>query len=232
MDLISSADRGYLDGCAENIFIENTRKLLIIKDIVIWALPGGRSVGNIFGLLSKREDLEWSRVHFFMADERLVPIDDSESNFKLLYEILLQPLLKRGRITRNNIHPFIYHKEKDDAGTGIYKKELVSLGGKYDLLLLSSGEDGHVAGLYPDHDSIKNDSSYFIKIEDSPKPPPLRMSSSRTLLSRSNTAVLLFYGTAKKDALDMFNDDSLTVEQCPAKLVTRVRNHYVITDQK
>jgi hypothetical protein len=60
----------------------------------------------------------------------------------------------------------------------------------------------------------------------------MRMSSSRNLLLQSDTAVLLFYGGAKKDALHMFNNDSLTIEKCPAKLVSHIKNPYVLTDQK
>lgn len=232
MDLIYNEEQDYLNGCAGNIFVENSRNLLKVKDTVIWALPGGRSVGKIFDFLAQRKDLEWDKIHVFMTDERLVPINDRESNFKLLEERLLQPLLNGGSIKRKNIHPFIYLPEEEDTGIATYEKELVRLGGKYDLLLLSSGEDGHIAGLYPDHDSVKNSSPYFIKIDDSPKPPPMRMSSSRKLLTRSDTSVLLFYGSAKKDALAMFNDGSLTFEQCPAKLVSRIKNSYVLTDQK
>lgn len=232
MDLTYNSDRKYLNERAVDIFIDSTKNLLKIKDNVIWALPGGRSVGNIFDLLSERDDTDWKRIHFFMADERLVPTSDRESNFRLLMERLLNPLLSKDKITRYNIHPFIYRPKENEAGIDMYERELAELGGKYDVVLLSSGEDGHIAGLYPDHDSIRDGARYFIKMDNSPKPPPMRMSSSRNLLSVCDTAVLLFYGTGKKNALDMFKDSSLTIEQCPAKLVSLIKNSYVLTDQE
>jgi len=231
MDIIYNPDRKYLDCLAADILVADAKKLLGKKDKVVWALPGGRSVGGIFDILSESVSLDWKRIHFFMADERLVPIDDMESNFGLLMEKLLYPLLRKGNITRKNMHPFIYRKKEKDAGLRTYKRELIKLGGKYDAVLLSSGEDGHIAGLYPDHNSIRDDSKYFIKMDNSPKPPPRRMTSSRNLLVCSQMAVLLFFGKGKKYALNMFKDSKLTIEQCPARIVSLIDKSYVLTDQ-
>jgi len=232
MELIYNPDLTYLDIAAADIIAHSTRSVLKTRHEAIWALPGGRSVGNIFERLSERDDVEWGRVHFFMADERLVSIEDSHSNFRLLIERILYPLLEEKKITRSNMHPFIYRPQEDDVGTLHYEKELLRYGGKYDLLLLSSGEDGHIAGLYPHHHSVMSPERFFITMDDSPKPPPGRMSSSRNLLLSADTAVLLFYGKGKKNALAMFKDDKLTFEQCPAKVVQEIKNSFVLTDQK
>ena len=231
MDITYNPDRKYLECLAADILAAHTKKLLEEKDEAVWALPGGRSVGGIFDILSENADLDWSRIHFFMADERLVPVDETESNFRLLMERLLYPLLKRGKTFKKNMHPFIYRKNDKDSGLRIYKRELIKFGGKYDAVLLSSGEDGHIAGLYPDHSSIRDNAKYFIKMDNSPKPPPERMTSSRNLLASSLMAVLLFFGKGKKDALNMFRDSKLAIEKCPAKIVSLIEKSYVLTDQ-
>jgi len=71
---------------------------------------------------------------------------------------------------------------------------------KFDLILISSGEDGHVAALFPNHHSVRKQAEYFLTMNDSPKPPPERMTASLSLLKRSTIALVLFYGEGKKDA--------------------------------
>ena len=67
MELIYNPDLTYLDIAAADIIAHSTRSVLKTRHEAIWALPGGRSVGNIFERLSERDDVEWGRVHFFMA---------------------------------------------------------------------------------------------------------------------------------------------------------------------
>jgi 6-phosphogluconolactonase len=102
----------------------------------------------------------------------------------------------------------------------------------YDIALLSSGEDGHIAGLFPEHNTIRDDSDFYIKTNNSPKPPAGRMSSSRKLLARSGSMLLLFYGPGKKLAYHKFTDRELPVENCPARLALEVKDSYILTDQE
>ena len=96
--------------------------------------------------------------------------------------------------------------------------------------MLSSGEDGHVAALFPDHHSIKDKSEYFFTMGDSPKPPPERMTASLSLLKKSTIAIVLFYGEDKKDAYERFHDENLSIYNCPAKFVEEVDEGYVGTN--
>jgi 6-phosphogluconolactonase len=162
----------------------------------------------------------------------MVPIENDNSNFKLILERLLYPLLIKKSISKKNIHPFILNEKEEDLGLVAYEKELARLQDYYDISLLSSGEDSHIAGLFPYHSTIRDNSAFYIKTDDSPKPPPGRMSSSRKLLARSDTAILVFYGPEKKPAFDNFLDNSLSIEKCPARIVLEVKNIYILTDQK
>ena len=117
-----------------------------------------------------------------------------------------------------------------DKGIDHYEQELKSLGGIFDIVLLSSGEDGHVAALYPDHHSINDDSDFFIELHDSPKLPKDRMSSSRKLILKAKTILVLFFGSVKLGAYKKFLDDNLDFSQCPAKLVQNIRDSYLLTD--
>lgn len=232
MEIIYKPDSAALDEIAVQLFVDTTKKSLEKKHFVVWALPGGRSVSAVFDKLSSINDIDWKRVHFFMVDERLVPVDDAESNYRLLKETLLDKLLEKDLITYNNIHPFIFRSGEKDLGTISYQAELEKFGGSYDLVLLSSGEDGHIAGLYPDHHSIKDDAPFFLTMDDSPKLPVCRMTSSRGLIQRSRSSILLFYGNAKRGALDLFRNNNISYVGCPAKITCQIKQSFVLTDQR
>ena len=232
MKISYNPDRAVLDSEASDFFADHTKKILDNKDIVLWAMPGGRSVSGIFRSLADRDDLPWERIHFFIIDERLVPAGDIESNYRLLDENLVGILLKKGKISTDNIHPFIFKPGENDYGSGEYEVELKRFGSQFDIILLSSGEDCHVAGIYPGHHSVKNKYKYFFTMDDSPKLPKDRMSSSRTLLQKSSAAVLLFYGDSKKNAFTDFLNNNITEIECPAKIVAKINDSLILTDQK
>ena len=220
IEAITDADENVLFDKAADLISEKITQLLETKAEIVLAVPGGRSVPKIF---DKLKNMPWDKVHIFMIDERLVPLDDEYSNFKLVAGHLLDA-------PRKNMHPFIYRPDTDDKGLHHYEDELKKHGGSYDIILLSSGEDGHVGALYPNHNSINNNAEFYITMEDSPKPPPARMSSSRKLLLRSKVAIILFMGTPKEEAYRKFLDESLPLEACPAKLAADIPECYIITN--
>lgn len=230
MSEIVNKDRKELDEKGANIIADSVNKLAKSQEYVVLAVPGGRSVSGIFTRL-KEKDIPWNKVHIFMVDERLVPIDHEESNFKLAKESFVADLIKQGKLPEQNIHPFIMDKEKETYGIGEYADELKQYGARYDIVLLSSGEDGHVGALYPNH-SIKDDAEFYIVMHDSPKLPKDRMTMSRQLLLKSKVAIILFFGEAKKQAYNKFKDESVSVIECPAKIVNKIPESYILTDIK
>ncbi len=97
-----------------------------------------------------------------------------------------------------------------DRGAKRYEEVLAKHGFRYDIILLSSGEDGHVGALYPHHHSIMDKHHGFIVMDDSPKPPPERMTSSLSLMQTADTALILFVGEAKREAYIKFNDAAVS----------------------
>lgn len=207
MDIIRGL-RIEMERAASGWIAERLSRSIEERGKAVLGIPGGRSVIGILRLL-REISLPWESVDIFLVDERMVPMDDPERN-----SALVGPHLK-GK----------FHQSVED-----YTTEFDRAGGTFDLILLSSGEDGHVASLFPNHPSIGNEEDGYIKVHDAPKPPPLRISASRALLSRSRSCVLLFFGDAKKDALQTFLDDDVTVTGCPAKLVGQIRASKVFTD--
>lgn len=203
----------------------------IEKEKILLGIPGGRSVQGIFSRL-KDADIDWSKVHLFWVDERCVPLDSGESNHKLAQETFLQPLIEAGKLPKENIHPYRHNNENPHRSLENYNNGFSSIGDSFDIVILGAGEDGHTASLFPDHPSIQDNSQGFIPVTDSPKPPKDRISASKELLARSDTAFILFLGEGKKDALKRFLDPGLTVNQCPAKVAQLAKHCFLLTDQE
>lgn len=229
--IIPCRDKYELESRAGDIISQSANGLLKGQKTVVLGIPGGRSVSGIFRRL-RGKSIPWGKIHVFMVDERLVPLDDPQSNFKLAREHLIDELLTRGILPSANVHPFVVDESRPDFGLSNYLNELLRHGGIYDIVLLSSGEDGHVAALYPEHHSINDESRAYIVFHDSPKPPKDRMSISRKLLTKSRIAILLFEGEIKRAAYAKFQDKLTDFKLCPAKLVLSIRDSYVLTDLK
>ncbi|MFN8392424.1 MAG: 6-phosphogluconolactonase [Bdellovibrionota bacterium] len=201
------------------------------KPHLLIGLCGGRSVSGLLQALMKQTTTMaplWPKLHFFLVDERMVPNDHPDSNFYLLNQELFLKLMEAGTIVAGQVHPYSF--EGQDRGTGKYAEEFFKLGTAFDLAILSAGEDGHVASLFPHHPGNQKAEPGFLIVEGSPKPPPTRMSASRTLLSRSLCNVLMFLGQEKLEAYKRFQDPQLTVEDCPAKLAQSATDSIVLTD--
>lgn len=222
-EMIIQGNQQLLAEKAADLLAIGMQNCLKKKDIAVVAVPGGRSVAKIFTYLREHE-LAWSQVHFFLLDERLVAHDHPESNYKLIKEHL------RGVEEKANCHPFVFVPEDPESGVENYKKKLDELGGTFDIVLASSGEDGHIASLFPNHHSVENRSNGFILMEDAPKMPPARVSASRELISQSDTGILLFLGAGKEAALHNFFNIYLSDVECPAKIMIKLNRYCLLTD--
>lgn len=201
------------------------KKILMTKKDAVVAVPGGRSVAAIFRVF-REFGLPWHHVHIFLLDERLVPPDHQESNYRLIREQMGDAL------PSEILHQFIYDEENPGLGIIDYEKQLQKVGGKFDLVLASSGEDGHIGSLFPNHHSVESKAHGYILIDDSPKLPRERMTASYSLMREAETGIILFFGEAKQNALRSFFNIHLSPIECPAKIMTKLERYYLLTDQE
>ena len=194
------------------------------QETVVVGVVGGTSVAGIYEHLKTLPIRVWSKVHIFLADDRQVPITDERSNGKLVYDTFVKDLVDRGDLPKENFHPYIH-----DNNVTEYCKAFKQQGGRFDLLILSAGEDGHIAGLFPDH-TIDYDNECFITFSDSPKPPAERMSATKETLLDAQYAVLVAFGETKRAALEKFLNPETEMSACPAKIVEHIPNASVFTD--
>jgi len=165
-----------------------------------------------------------SKLELFLIDERAVPLSSEESNFSILQKNLFLPLQEAGVISASQVHPFVLEEDASDFGASSYTATLRGLGEAFDVVLLGSGEDGHVAGLFPGV-SAETEAEYFFSFTGSPKPPSNRVSASRSLILRSGYVMLLFVGEGKREAYGLFKNG-----ETPSAMVREIENHTVVTD--
>ena len=145
------------DECATYVY-ETLSAALQQHERTTFAISGGNTPKLLFANLA-RADFDWSKVHFFWVDERCVPPDDDQSNFKLANEALLLP----AKVPHSNIHR-IHGELTPEEGAIRYIEEITlffALVEKqlpvFDLLHRGIGPDAHTASLFPGDPLIKND---------------------------------------------------------------------------
>jgi 6-phosphogluconolactonase len=132
------------------MWVKSMRETLKSKRWFDVALSGGSTPKRMYEILADEHSncISWDRTRFFWGDERNVPPDHPDSNFKMAYTALLGPL----KIPSENI--FRIQTELGDVENAAdeyentLKRELEN--GCFDLVLMGLGEDGHTASLFPD----------------------------------------------------------------------------------
>ncbi len=170
------------------------------------ALSGGRIALKFFTSVvaqTRAREISLGLVHFFWADERCVPPDDAESNFRAAHELLFAPL----RINDAQIHR-IHGEDSPEIAAQKATMDISHVAPKnsagqpvLDLIFLGMGEDGHVASLFPGKIEGKNSKEIFCAVKNSPKPPPDRVSLSYATIAAAREVWVLASGAGKETAL-------------------------------
>jgi 6-phosphogluconolactonase len=152
------------------------------------ALSGGSNVGQAYRLLGPKLD-DWSEVHLWYGDERVVPLDDPESTHRLATGTLDAP--------GATWHPLQVDLGCEGAAAA-YAEELGDT--VIDLALNGLGPDGHTASLFPGHPQL-HATGIAVCVRDSPKPPPERMTLTLGKLNEARRILMVVTGEQKADML-------------------------------
>uniref|UniRef100_A0A7N0U5D1 Probable 6-phosphogluconolactonase n=1 Tax=Kalanchoe fedtschenkoi TaxID=63787 RepID=A0A7N0U5D1_KALFE len=172
--------------------------------------------------------VEWSKWHVFWVDERVVPKNDPESNYKLAYDGLLSkvPIPAAQVYAINDALPA--EGAADDYETRL--KHLVTDGviplsattgfPKFDLMLLGMGPDGHIASLFPGHPLVNENKKWVAFIKDSPKPPPNRITFTLPVINSSAHIALVVTGSGKAGPVQAALGSGQPAQMLPVQLVS------------
>jgi 6-phosphogluconolactonase len=100
---------------------------------------------------------------------------------------------------------------------------------RIDIALVGVGPDGHIASLFPHHPLLDSVESGYLEIIDSPKPPAHRITVSPEMLTSAPYAFVAFM-QGKEEAYTHFLDPTLSVTDCPVKMLTSCDHLVVMSD--
>mmetsp|Transcript_3663 Transcript_3663/g.6569 ORF Transcript_3663/g.6569 Transcript_3663/m.6569 type:complete len:327 (-) Transcript_3663:157-1137(-) len=158
-----------------------------------------------------KDSIQWAKWNVFFADERIVPWDHDDSNYKLAKDTFL----KYVPVDENRVFKINEQCLKDPVGCAKdYESQLVGSkvtgsgfmqdGGKkmvFDMILLGMGPDGHCASLFPGHKLLNETSRFVADITDSPKPPPCRVTLTYPVINDARSVAFVVTGDNKKEMI-------------------------------
>jgi len=154
-------------------------------------LAGGNTPKRCYELLAAAE-VRWGRVTVLFGDERCVPPDHSDSNYRLAKEALLD------RVAPATVHRIAGELGPDEAAAAY--DGIVGALAPLDVVLLGAGEDGHTASLFPGHPEVQA-TGFAVGVRNAPKPPPDRVSLTLPALQGARHVIVLATGAGKADAV-------------------------------
>lgn len=185
------------------------------------ALSGGSTPKRTYELLASEDfksRVEWSKVQVFFGDERCVPPESSESNYRMAGEAMLS----RVPIPKENVHRIIGEGDPK-LGALLYEQALRAFFAdtqwpRFDLLFLGMGDDGHTASLFPGSAALKEDKAWVVAnwVE---KFKTFRITLTAPAINRSAHVVFLVSGEGKARRLAEVTRGPAEPDRLPSQLI-------------
>jgi 6-phosphogluconolactonase len=194
-ELISASDDSLMELAADRLADELLR-IIDERGRARLAVPGGSALAPLGGARKRLGDA-WHEVLLTWVDERCVPVDDADSNRGDAY--------RKGALDEEHAcaHELPLWLDDESPESAIARVEAGlddHFDGGLDLCLFGMGPDGHIASLFPGH-AVLSDAPAGRRValvEDSPKPPPRRMTLLLPFLATASQHILVASGDAKR----------------------------------
>lgn len=198
INIVSDLPALYRAGAEE--FIRCAREAIAGRGRFTVALSGGSTPKGVYSLLAQENNLPWNKVHFFFGDERHVPPDHPDSNYRMVVESILSKI----QIPAGNVHRVL---AEQDAGLAAerYEGELKALFGavpwpRFDLVMLGIGPDGHTASLFPGSAAL-NENSRWVMANWVEKFNSYRITLTFPVINQASEILFLVAGEDKSPVL-------------------------------
>lgn len=190
-------------------------------------LSGGSTPRGLYTTLASdpyRKRVPWSEVHLFWGDERCVPPDHPDSNYRMIRELLLDKI----PIPKENIHRMPAEQEDHVHAATEYEQTIRSFfhtkaGGvpRFDLIVLGMGEDGHTASLFP-WTSALGETQRLVSANYTEKLDAYRLTLTVPLINRSAEVLFLISGESKASVLRDVLEGEYQPQRFPSQLIRPV----------
>lgn len=187
------------------------------------ALSGGSTPKNLFTLLATnaRTSLPWDRMFFFWGDERHVPPENPESNYRMADEAMLSKI----PVAAGNVFRVLSENPDAAAAAEAYEQTLRKFFAlepgqipRFDMIMLGMGPDGHAASLFPESAALQEKSRLVVAnwVE---KFKTSRITFTLPVLNAARCVLFLVSGADKAPALHEVLESDAVGEQYPSKLI-------------
>jgi 6-phosphogluconolactonase len=188
-------------------FIDLVTRAQAERDVASIVLTGGSNgIGILSALAADSGTIDWSRVDLYWGDDRFVPADDPERNSGQAREALLDKV----PVDPSRVFPMAPSDgpfgDDIDAAAADYAAILAGrssdgIAPEFDLHLLGMGGEGHINSLFPHTAATAETEKSVVAVEDSPKPPPRRITLTLPVVNRSRNVWFLVAGADKAEAV-------------------------------
>ena len=219
MTLQVHEDKKRLAEAAARDFAEKAAEAIASSGRFAVALAGGSTPEAAYELLASEyvDEVDWSNVHVFFGDERSVPPEDDDSNYRMAREALLD------HVPVGSVHRMKGELLPDEAAVQ-YEEELReffgSLGSppEFDLIQLGIGDDGHTASLFPDTPALTV-TDRWVAQNPVPKFETVRITLTLPVINAAKAVSFLVAGEGKAEALREILEGDADPQNYPAKFV-------------
>jgi 6-phosphogluconolactonase len=224
-EILVARDSAELSYQAAELLVGCIVETLSRKERFTMALCGGSTPQALFSLLVEddyfKNTIPWGKIHFFWGDERHVPPQDEQSNYRMANDMMLA----KAQVPTDNIHRM--PTEQDDAGKVAqdYEQKLrqfFELAADqlpvFNFNLLGIGPDGHTASLFPETMAI-NENRRLVAANWVEKLQTHRITMTAPVLNNADTIVFLVSGRPKADILQQVLEGEHRPNQLPAQLI-------------
>jgi 6-phosphogluconolactonase len=174
-------------------------------------LAGGNTPRAAYEALALEPDVLWPKISIYFGDERCVPPDHEDSNFRMAR----QALFERLPAPAPAIHRMRGEERDREKAAREYEAILPEA---IDVIVLGIGEDGHTASLFPRAPALRETTRRVLHVTG-PKPPPDRLTVTPEVLRRAAHVIVLASGANKSDAVARALEGPPDIESCPIQLV-------------
>ena len=202
-------------------FVQQAEEKRMLKKNFFVAIPGGNTPKFFFEYLSRhyKNKVDWSMIHFFWVDERCVPPDNPESNYRMAYLALLNKILIPGR----NIHR-IKGENLPENEMIRYTNELIKEVPSdhdlpsFDLIYLGMGEDGHVASIFPNQKQFLK-SYNLCEMAIHPESLQKRVTLTGKIINNAQKIIFIVTGNNKAEKIKKIITHSPEADHFPAYFI-------------
>ncbi len=218
-----------LNEAAARRIVELAKENIAANGRFTLALSGGSTPQKLYTLLASeacRDKIDWDKVHIFFGDERTVPPDHADSNYRMANEALLSKVPLRPE----NIHRMRGEDAPEEASkaySAVLEKEFDLEGGdgpnpenfpRFDLILLGMGPDGHTASLFPGTQALQERGRPVIS-NFVPKLDTYRITLTAPTINQAAQVWFLVAGQDKTETLAKVVEGEYQPQTYPSQLI-------------